>query len=184
MDSMMFHHPNVRFCALQAKAMGLRIGFLKVNNDNELAKLEKSLARMIKSGNCEAVCCGAIESEYQKQRIDGICAHLGIPSFTPVWRTKDSMLGEVVGHFNAVFTKVAAGGFSESYLGRKFDQGFLDFCAKSSPKINPHLEGGEGETFVLDAPFFASQIKVEKSEKKKDGSAGWLEFTKARLAKK
>ncbi|HQT44855.1 MAG TPA: TIGR00289 family protein, partial [Candidatus Micrarchaeota archaeon] len=61
-DSMMFHFPNVSFCGEQAKAMGLEIDFLTVENDNELAELESLLAKQVKSGKCDGIVAGAIES--------------------------------------------------------------------------------------------------------------------------
>ena len=183
-DSMMFHFPNVEFCRLQAQAMGLPIDFLKVKNSNELEALEAYLAKMKKKGMCEGVVSGALESEYQKQRIDGICHNIGVRSFSPLWRTGGIMLEEVTQYFEAIFTRVAAENFSDNFLGKRFDQMFLQFAAASSPSINPRLEGGEGETFVLDAPFFAKKIRLQKSEKKKDGGASWLEFNVAMLAAK
>ncbi|HKT21009.1 MAG TPA: hypothetical protein VJR06_00085, partial [Nitrososphaerales archaeon] len=46
------------------------------------------------------------------------------------------------------------------------------------------LEGGEGETFVLDAPFFSRRIDVRSSTKHWSGDSGYLEITDAALVAK
>jgi diphthine-ammonia ligase len=46
------------------------------------------------------------------------------------------------------------------------------------------LEGGEGETFVLDCPLFKERIEVVSSRKHWDGMAGNLEILEARLVPK
>ncbi len=183
-DSMMFHFPNVKFCKEQASSMGMKIDFLKVNNENELAELESYLSRQAKSGNCEGVVAGAIESEYQKHRIDLICHNLDIASFAPLWRTYDSYLSEVIGYLDAVFTRVAAGGLGAEMLGKRFDADFVRMAKSSSMKINPLLEGGEGETFVLDAPFYSESLSIEKSRIEKDGISGTLNIEKLKKIKK
>src|SRR6266513_2756874 len=47
--------------------------------------------------------------------------------------------------------------------------------------VNPGLEGGEGETFVLDCPLFDRRIKVISSKTHWEGDAGYLEILEARL---
>jgi diphthamide synthase (EF-2-diphthine--ammonia ligase) len=46
------------------------------------------------------------------------------------------------------------------------------------------LEGGEGETFVLDCPLFQKRIEIVSSEKHWNGVNGYLEFLDARLVEK
>jgi diphthamide synthase (EF-2-diphthine--ammonia ligase) len=51
-------------------------------------------------------------------------------------------------------------------------------------RINPALEGGEGETFVLDCPLFDRRIDVVSSRKHWNGDSGYLEILEARLIPK
>ncbi len=183
-DSMMFHFPNVLHCGKQAAAMGLEIDFLHVKNDNELAELEGFLSGQAAKGKCEGVVAGAIESEYQKQRIEQICSRLNLASFAPLWRTYDSYISEVTEYFNAVFTRVAAGGLGAEWLGRKFDSSFVGMAKSSRLKINPSLEGGEGETFVLDAPFYSAMLEISGSAVEKEGSSATLAIKGLRQLKK
>ncbi|MFA5106488.1 MAG: diphthine--ammonia ligase [Candidatus Micrarchaeia archaeon] len=183
-DSMMFHFPNVKYCREQAGAMGVGIDFLHVENRNELAELEAFLSKQAKAGHCEGVVAGAIESEYQKQRIEQICARLGLASFAPLWRTYDSYVSEVTEYFNAVFSRVAAGGLGPEWLGKRFDSGFVRMAKSSRMQINPSLEGGEGETFVLDAPFYSKRLEITSSLVEKDGDSHTLAISQMKAVVK
>ena len=52
------------------------------------------------------------------------------------------------------------------------------------PGIHPFLEGGEGETFVADAPFFKKKIMIKKWKKSWDGVRGVAEIVEAELKTK
>jgi len=165
-DSMMFHRPNVELTSLQAQALDLMHRQINVTNENELKVLEKELAAL----KPDAIITGAIASEYQKQRIDQIGYTLGIRTISPLWHKGDTLLQEFCDFFEICITTVAAEGLGEEYLGKRFDSEFVQKL--KSLGLNPFFEGGEGETFVTDAPFFKSKIAISQIEKKFDGSRG------------
>jgi ABC transporter with metal-binding/Fe-S-binding domain ATP-binding protein len=179
-DSMMFHRPNVEWCKLQAEAMGLPLEYVKTGNERELEDMKKALAKM----HVDGVVAGAIESEYQKQRIDQIADELGIRSFAPIWRKKEALASEVAEYFDARVAAVAAEGLGEDFLWRKFDAACMADMKKRSPSAHFFFEGGEGETFVCDAPFFSKKVVVKKVEKKWQGQSGVAEIIEAELAGK
>ena len=119
---------------------------------------------------------GAIESEYQKERVDRIAHELGIRSFAPIWRTGETLLEEQVRYFETYVVAVAAEGLSEGMLTRKFDAAFVKYLKSLKPSVSPHLEGGEGETFVANAPFFRKGLKVRKWNVTFGGSSGVAEI--------
>jgi len=169
--STMFHHPNVNWCAKQAQAMGLPIKVVKAKGAaeaDELSEVKRALAGM----EVDAVATGAIESEYQKQRIDRIAHELGIRSFSPLWRTGGSLLPEICSHFEAYVTAVSAEGLGKDDLAARFDAKFVARLKGMKPRVSPLLEGGEGETFVANAPFFRRALKIAKWEKQWDGARG------------
>jgi predicted ATP pyrophosphatase (TIGR00289 family) len=173
--STMFHHPNVKWCRRQAEEMGMEIRTVKAEDGGEEAELlamKLALAGM----KVDGVASGAIESEYQKERVDRIAHELGIRSFAPVWRTGETLLSEQCAYFETYLAAVAAEGLNEGMLGRKFDSAFVDYLRRLLPPVNPHLEGGEGETFVAGAPFFRKGLMVKKWKKKFDGSSGTAEI--------
>jgi uncharacterized protein (TIGR00290 family) len=83
-------------------------------------------------------------------------------------------------------TGVAALGLDESWLGRALNEEAIRDLADLHAKygVNPGLEGGEGETFVLDCPLFERRIQVTSSKKNWKGDAGHLEILDAHLVAK
>ena len=169
--STMFHHPNIEWCESQARAMGLPFKMVEAEGENEEDELSaiKNALREMRAGG---VAAGAIESEYQKQRIDEIAQELGIASFSPIWRTGESLLSEQCTYLDTVVVAVSAEGLGREDLGVRFDAAFVSRLRKMKPAVSPHLEGGEGETFVENAPFFKSALKIGEMEKEWDGARG------------
>lgn len=173
--STMFHHPNVKWCKRQAQEMGLEIRMVKAGGASEAAELEavkKELAVL----KVDGVVAGAIESEYQKERVDRIAHELGIRSFAPIWRAGEALLQEQVRYFETYIVAVAAEGLSEGMLTRKFDADFVRYLKGLKPAVSPHLEGGEGETFVANAPFFRQGLKVNEWKRKGSGISATAEI--------
>lgn len=172
--SMMFHHPNIEWTKLQAEAMGLPQIFVKPKEgQEELDALENALRNL----NIDGIFTGAIDSDYQKQRIDAIGENLGIPTYSPLWRKKEPMYSEVLQYFETYIIAVSAEGLGPELLGTKFQM-------VQKKGIHPFLEGGEGETFVTDAPFFQKRIVIDKWEKEWDGVRGVAKILSAHLAPK
>jgi uncharacterized protein (TIGR00290 family) len=86
-----------------------------------------------------------------------------------------------------VIVSVFAYGFDESWLGRKLDKNVVQDLLKLDEKyhVNPCGEGGEFESFVLDAPFFKKKIEImhARKEVQKDNT-GVLEIQELRLMEK
>jgi len=174
--STMFHHPNIQWCAQQAEAMGMPLTMVEADGENEgdeLSAIKEGLRQM----RADAVATGAIESEYQKQRIDKIAHELGIHSFSPIWRTGEALLSEQCAYLDTYVVAVSAEGLGKDDLGARFDAKFVSRLKKMKPAVSPHLEGGEGETFVSNAPFFSKSLKIREMEKEWDGSRGVAKIT-------
>lgn len=162
--SMMFHHPNIGKTSAQAKALGLKQYFLKTNDVQWHDDLKKLLKRL----RVEGIVAGAVASEYQRRRIDILGEELGIPTYAPLWHKQDELMEELLRYFEISITAVSAEGLTEKWLGKTFKE----LVAAKIPNIHPFLEGGEGETFVTNAPFFKKQIKIKKWKKHWDGIRG------------
>lgn len=172
--SMMFHHPNVEWTKLQAEAMGLPQIFVKPNEgQEELDALENALSEL----HIDGIFAGAIDSDYQKQRIDEIGENLGIPTYSPLWRKNEPMYSEVLQYFETYIIAVSAEGLGPELLGTKFRM-------QKAKGVHPFFEGGEGETFVTDAPFFKKKIMIDKWEKTWDGVRGVAKIVSAHIAPK
>ncbi len=172
--SMMFHHPNAKWTGMQATAMGLPHVSFEATHGNELDELE----RVLSSLRVDGIFTGAIASEYQKERIDRIGNTLGIPTYSPLWHKDMALLNEMTNNFEIFITAVAAEGLGPELLGQPFSK------MGNRPGIHPLLEGGEGETFVTDAPFFNKRIEILGWEKEWDGVRGVAKIKDARLVEK
>ncbi len=173
--STMFHHPNVKWCRRQAKEMGLPIVSVKASGKeekDELLAMKKALSGL----RVDGVASGAVESEYQKERVDRIAQELGIKSFAPLWRTGERLLEEQCRYFESFIVAVAAEGLSRGMLTRRFDSDFVDYVTKLKMPVRANLEGGEGETFVSNAPFFRKGLKIRKWKTVFDGVSGTAEI--------
>ena len=169
--STMFHHPNIEWCEAQAEAMGMPFAMVEADGESEEDELS-AIKEALRGMRVDGVATGAIESEYQKQRIDRLAHELGIRSFSPIWRTGDALLSEQCNYLDTYVVAVSAEGLGKNDLGARFDAKLVERLKGMKPVISPHLEGGEGETFVANAPFFAKGLKVKEMEKEWDGSRG------------
>jgi diphthine-ammonia ligase len=186
--SMMFHHPNIKLAALSAEGMELPHQFFPVGEGekDELEKLEEALSGF--RGKIDGVVSGALASEYQKSRIDKICAKLGFESLAPFWRRdQEEILREMVGAgLEIVVVGVFADGLDESWLGRTIDSAAIDELVKINKKYRISIagEGGEWESLVVDSPVHKKRIKIVSAEKKWERNSGVFEIGKAELETK
>lgn len=174
--SMMFHHPNIGKTRLQAQAIGAKQFFLKAD-DTHWHRDMKKLLKKIRAGGIVA---GAVASEYQRRRIERLGEELGIPTYAPIWHKEEELMQEVLQYFETYIIAVSAEGLGKEWLGRKFDR----LVDAGIPNIHPFLEGGEGETFVANAPFFKRRIWIRKWKKKWDRIRGVAGIQEAKLVSK
>ena len=186
-ESLMFHFPNVHWTKIQAEAMGLPHRTIDVGRD-ELLSLQDGLRKLAHQLGIEGVVTGAVASDYQKSRIDQICETLGLKSFAPLWHKDPKILVNDlrVAGFKIILSGVGAAGLDESWLGQELTDERWSTLEKLSKKHGIHLtgEGGEYETFVLDAPHFNNRISIEKTHYEWDGQSGYLVIEQASLMHK
>jgi diphthine-ammonia ligase len=117
----------------------------------------------------QAVASGAIASDYQRTRVERVCARLGLVSLAYLWRQPQAPLlrGMIAAGIDAVLVKIAAAGLRpDVHLGVHLAE--LPPLLVGPGKvygINPCGEGGEYETLTLDCPFFTrGRIVLEQWE--------------------
>ena len=133
----------------------------------------------------EGVVTGALASVYQATRIQRICNRLNLWCFNPLWQMpQKSLLEELLANnIDSVITGVAAEPLDETWLGRNIDSESVKelVALESTYAINPAGEGGELESFVLDAPLFKRSIRILESTKHYSNFSGRLEIKEAKL---
>ncbi|HLD59365.1 MAG TPA: diphthine--ammonia ligase [Candidatus Bilamarchaeaceae archaeon] len=167
-DSTMFHHPNIEKTKLQTEAIGIEQHFLETN-ENEW---HEELKVLLKKTKAEGIVSGALASEYQRRRIERVGEELDIPTYAPLWHKEDVVLEEMLQYFEIYVTSVSAEGLGKELLGKPLKK----LINKKVKGIHPLLEGGEGETFVSNAPFFKKKLEIKRWEIKWDGIRGTAEI--------
>ncbi len=177
----MFHYPNVDWTGLQAEAMGIPHSLVK--SGDELDELGIALNALMREKRIVGVATGAVASDFQKSRFDRVCDSVGLRSFSPLWHKDPKMLIEdlVRARFRIIISGVGAAGLDRSWLGKEMTGRDWEKLAELSVRHGIHLsgEGGEYETFVVDAPHFDKRIIVEQSRSIWKGQSGYFEIEKA-----
>lgn len=185
-ESYLFHFPNVEFVKYQAEAMNIPL--LQDCGENEEEVLISLIDRAIKEFKIEGIACGVIKSSFQYKKFSKIARDFNLVFLSPLWKIDEfEVLKEVLSYkIEAIITRVAAYPLDESYLGRKIDENFVEDIKKLSLKfgINPSGEGGEYETFVLDAPIFRKKILIKSFRKYYKNYSGYLIFNEVELISK
>ncbi|MCI0503613.1 diphthine--ammonia ligase [Candidatus Micrarchaeota archaeon] len=169
--SMMFHHPNIDATKKQAEAMGLMQVIVETTEENWRETVVEALRKL----KPQAIATGAVASTYQKSRIDAIATELGIQSFAPLWHAGEDKMEEMLRDFEIYVTAVAAEGLGPEFLGEPLEK----LIRAKKPNVHLFLEGGEGETFVANAPFFKKRIIIRGWKKTWDGVRGVAEIESA-----
>jgi len=181
LDSYMYQSVGHHAVHQYAGAMGLplferEIGGTAVNQGKDYAPSEhdevedlyKLLLSIKESVNFDAVCSGAILSDYQRVRVENVCVRVGLVSLAYLWRQdQESLLDQMISSgIEAIIIKVAALGLSpDKHLGKTIKEmrPYLKLM-KDKYGLNVCGEGGEYETFTLDCPLFKERIKVGEVE--------------------
>jgi ABC transporter with metal-binding/Fe-S-binding domain ATP-binding protein len=190
-SSYMFHTANIdRVKDLQAKALGIPIILKKTQGvkEEELKDLKAALLAAIKKYKIEGVVSGANASQYQRYRVETVCADLGLRSLAPLWHLEpEQYINDLIKDgFEVIFISVSTGGMGPDWLGRKLDLAAVEELKKLHAKFGIHIggEGGEFETFVINGPNFKKKIEIKDAEKIWQEDHGIYKIKDARLVKK
>ena len=183
--SYMFHYPNLSYTKLQAEALGIKQVFAstKGEKEKELDDLRESLVE----NKVDMLVTGATYSEYQANRINGICKKLGIEHAAPLWHIDPlEELNEIARNFEAIITSVSAEGLDRTFLGKKIDNDIIIRLQDANRRYGIHMlfEGGEAESFVLNAPLFKKSIQIVKARTEWNGVSGAYFIEDAKLVGK
>jgi len=188
-ESMLFHYPNSELTGLQAECLGIPMLARDIRRgQNELECLSGLAAEARDRFGVTGVVTGAVKSRYQMERFGGVFERNGLQGVNPLWgANEESYLRRLVADgFVAIMTRVAALGLGPEWLGVELDAKRVEDLISLAHKyqFNPSLEGGEGETFVLDMPLFSKKIVVVEAEKRWEKGEGTLSIKKAILRNK
>ncbi|QGN07157.1 diphthine--ammonia ligase [Halorhabdus sp. CBA1104] len=199
-DSYMYHVPATELATLAADSVGIPLVDVHpdafeaedatdatAQGDAELEPLEAAVRELDAelSGGVGGVVAGAVESEFQTSRIEGLCERLDADLFAPLWKREPETLARDMldAGFEIRIIQVAAAGLDDSWLGRQLDAAALDELLARNDEYGVHVlgEGGEFETLVTDGPHMDRPIELD-AETVWDGTRGHLRIDDAWLA--
>ena len=185
-DSYMFHGVNIHLTPLVAEAQGKPLASAPSSGEKE--KEVEDLKHLLELINVKGVVSGAIASKYQRDRVNQICADLGITHLSPLWGKDPQQLleAEIKSGMEIIMVHVAANGLDKSWLGRRIDGKAAEELVRLSEKygINVCGEGGEYESLVVDAPWFKKRLIIEDAEVIWEGTYGTYVVRSTHLAPK
>ncbi|HLA23665.1 MAG TPA: diphthine--ammonia ligase [Candidatus Nanoarchaeia archaeon] len=170
-ESFMFHTPNIEKTKVQAESMNIPLIVKKTEGKKEieLKDLKSAILEAKKKYKIEGIVTGAVESVYQSSRVQKICNELNLECFNPLWQKPQFELLEdlIKKKFEVIVAGVFAYPLDGKWLGRKIDKNFINEMRilNEKYKISPAGEGGEFETFVLNAPgLFKKKLRIKDKE--------------------
>ena len=185
-DSYMFHFPNIHLTDHISRA--LEIPLVKASTSGIKEKELEDLKKLLSSLDVDGVVTGAVQSVYQKKRIDQICDELGIQSVAPLWHQDPlEIMNELIRlNFRVIIVGVYAYGLDRSWLGQEINSETLQKLVELNQKFQISLvgEGGEYESLVLDAPIFKKRLQIIEAETSYENNSGVFVIKEAKLVDK
>ena len=184
-DSWMFHYPNIEWTRYQAEALGIQQVIYETSGvkDIELEDLRRAFIDIKRSFGIIGIVTGALLSDYQRMMINIIAHDVGLRVYSPLWRKNQvTYLRDLYNQgFRFVLTSISTMGISPRLLGRVLTLDDIEELISSALRygFNPALEGGEGETFVVDAPLFRYRVVIDDGEVRKLDQYSWIYVIKA-----
>ena len=185
-DSYMFHFPNIHLIDYIART--LEIPLVKAETSGIKEEELEDLKKLLKSLDVDGVVTGAVQSVYQKERIDRLCDELGLKSVAPLWHQDPlEIMKELIRlKFRVILVGVYAYGFDQTWLGREINTETLETLVELHEKYQISLvgEGGEYESLVLDAPIYKKSLKIVDTETNYENNSGVLAIKEIKLVDK
>ena len=172
-ESLLFHIPNSKYVSLIAEMFSLPLISVKIKSDDIKDEIEQLVTAICKSES-EAIITGGIRSEFQRYHFNRATMLANVKCFNPLWRLSPELIIQdlINNHFEIILISVSSMGLGKNFLGKKLTPKLINKI-KDLPYGFDHTivgEGGEYESFVLDAPFFPSRIVIQ------DSRIHWDEF--------
>ncbi|MHA1512686.1 MAG: diphthine--ammonia ligase [Candidatus Hodarchaeales archaeon] len=188
-ESLLFHIPNAKYVSLVAKMFSLPLISIKIKSD-DLEEEIKQIVSAIRKSRIEAIVTGGIRSEFQRYHFNRAALLANVKCFNPLWRLSPELIIQdlINNNFEIILISVSSMGLDQNFLGKKLTPSLINKIRDLSYGSDLAItgEGGEYESFVLDAPFFPSRIVIQETQIhwNEFREEGYLEIIKAILEPK
>ena len=166
------HAVRVELLQRQADSMGLPLDIIEIPHPCSNAEYEAVMQDFVDGVRTRGIECFAFGDlfleDIRDYRINAL-KDTGITPVFPLWgRATDQLAMEMInGGLRAVITCIDPKQIGDGFVGREYDQGFLQALPEN---VDPCGENGEFHSFVFDAPMFSHKIEICVGQKvKRDG---------------
>ncbi|KAI0561620.1 Diphthamide synthase [Gracilaria domingensis] len=153
--------------ATKARARQQQLFYTPTENDEveDLVALLQTVKRACPQ--VQAVCSGALWSDYQRLRVESAVSRVGLLSLSYLWhRNQRELLDEMIDvGIHAVLVKVAGVGLNSKHLGKSLQE-MRPTLHELEEKYGSYVcgEGGEFESLVLWMPGFQKRLVLDDTE--------------------
>ena len=188
-ESLLFHIPNAKYVSLLAEMFSLPLISIKIKSD-DLKEEMNQLVNAIRKSRTQAIITGGIRSEFQRYHFNRAALLANVKCFNPLWRLSPELIIQdlINTNFATILIAVSSMGLDQNFLGKKLTPKLINKIRDNSygSELVITGEGGEYESFVLDAPFFPSRIVIQETQIHWDEyrEEGYLEIISAFLKSK
>lgn len=180
-ETVTMHGTPLTLLRQQADLLGIPLHVMRVppnaSNATYEARLERTLGPLLAEG-IRTVAAGDLFLEDVKAYRARVLRTLGATPMFPLWKRDTDWLAR---HFlergyQAVVTSVDRTQLGAEFVGRRYDEAFLDALPDG---VDPCGEHGEFHTFVIDGPPFECPIPVNIGDQHGEGR---MRYARLRLA--
>ncbi len=162
----------------QMKSLELPLTKVKVKTASSRWTDESALSesfQVFKRDGGQGISFGDHKSDELKKLHESGVQKTGLNYVSPVWNWKSQeVLRVLLGlGYKAIISGVNPQKISAEYLGKPFDQSFID---KIPSGIDPCGDGGEFRTFVFNGPFFQRSIEYKLGDRFESGGLVFVDI--------
>lgn len=170
----------------QAEAIGIPLYVQRIppnaSNETYEAHLEKGLTPLMEVGY-SVVVVGDLFLEDIRAYRERILSEIGVTPLFPLWQRDTSWLAQhfLTRGYKAIVTSVDSSQLDPSFVGRPYDESFLQDLPAD---VDPCGEHGAFHTFVTDGPPFRHPVDVSIGETYESGRMRYVELRHGQGQKK
>jgi uncharacterized protein (TIGR00290 family) len=180
-DTVTMHGTPLALIERQANALDIPLHVMRVppnaSNATYEERLERALGPLLADG-MGTVAAGDLFLEDVKAYRERVLNTVGVRPLFPLWKRDTTWLAHrfVERGYRAIITSVDQTQLSADFVGRTYDESFLDDLPDG---VDPCGEHGAFHTFVIDGPPFRSPVPVEVGDPYGEGR---MRYVKLRMS--
>lgn len=180
-ETVTMHGTPLALIQRQADALDIPLHVMRVppnaSNATYEERLERTLGPLLAEG-MGTVAAGDLFLDDVRAYRERVLRTVGAKSMFPLWKRDTSWLARhfVERGYRAVVTSVDRTQLGTEFVGRSYDEAFLDALPEG---VDPCGEHGEFHTFVTDGPPFRTPVAVDVGEQHGEGRMRYVRIRAA-----